>query len=146
LPNGIEMAMFFTDPAVYREEGISIHDQLKNAPVTTQRLDGGQMKDSRVLHVTSSCRRAVFGESWLAVGDSACSFDPISGRGIFKALRHASSATAAISASLNGNLDPMLLYAGQVRHEYDDYVRQRRLYYASERRWSAHPFWLARPR
>jgi flavin-dependent dehydrogenase len=144
LPNGMEMAMFFTDPAVYRVEGISIQEQLKNAPLTRQRLEGGQMKDSRVLHVTSSCRRAVFGESWLAVGDSACSFDPISGRGIFKALRHARFATAAISASLNGNLDPMLLYAGQVRHEFDDYVRQRRLYYASERRWAEQPFWLAR--
>jgi flavin-dependent dehydrogenase len=144
LPNGMEIAMFFTDPAVYREEGISIRDQLENAPFTRRRLEGGQMKDSRVLHVTSSCRRAIFGESWLAVGDSACSFDPISGRGIFKALRHANSAAAAIAASLNGNLDLMRLYAGQIRHEYDDYVRQRRLYYASERRWPEHPFWLAR--
>ena len=136
--------MFFTDPAVYREEGVSLHEQLKNAPVTARRLEGGHIRDSCVLHVTSSCRRAAFGEGWLAVGDSACSFDPISGRGIFSALRRAKSATAAIIARLNGNGDPAVLYASQVRLEYDEYVRQRRLYYSSERRWSEHPFWLAR--
>ena len=144
LPHETAMAMFFTDPVLYREEGIFIQDQLKNAPLTVERLKGGHIRNSRVLHVTSSCRRAIFGDHWLAVGDSASSFDPLSGRGIFKALRHASSAASAIAASLNGNLDPMLAYATQVRREYDDYVRQRRLYYSAERRWIDHPFWLAR--
>ena len=146
LTRGIAITMFLTDPALYCEEGISIHEQLKNAPVTMRRLEGGHIHDSHVPHVTSSCRRAVFGDGWLAVGDSACSFDPISGRGIFSALRHAGSATAAITACLNGNMDPAVLYASQVRLEYDEYVRVRRLYYLSERRWSEHPFWLARCR
>lgn len=144
LPRGGAIAMLFTDPAVYRQEGVSIQDQIKAAPLTARRLDGGHIQESRVLHVTSSCRRAVSGNGWLAVGDSASSYDPLSGRGVFKALRDASSATTAITECLRGNTDPTLLYAAQVRLEFDEYVRHRRLYYATERRWSAHPFWLAR--
>jgi flavin-dependent dehydrogenase len=144
LPQGLAIAMFFTDPAIYREEGISIREQLWNAPATSRLLEGGCIEDSSVLHVTSSCRRSVFGAGWLAVGDSACSFDPISGRGIFNALRRARSASAAIMEQLTGNLDPTIQYARQVRLEYDEYVRQRRVYYMSERRWPDHFFWRTR--
>jgi flavin-dependent dehydrogenase len=136
--------MFFTDPAIYRQEGISVDDQLKAAPLTTRRLGSERVKASQVVHVTSSCRKTIFGDRWLAVGDSASSFDPISGRGIFKALHYATSAAAAIAARLNGSTDPTLSYASQVRKEFDEYVRQRKLYYSSERRWLEHHFWLAR--
>lgn len=146
LPDESTIAMFFTDPAVYRQEGISVHEQLKAAPVTARRLEGGRIRDSRVLHVTSSCRTAVSGNGWVAVGDSASSYDPLSGRGVFKALQHAASAAASITACLSGDDDSMLQYAAQVRLEFDEYVRQRRLYYAAERRWAEYPFWLARSR
>jgi flavin-dependent dehydrogenase len=144
LPNGSAIAMLFTDPAIYRQDGISIQQQLSNAPITGRRLKGGQIDNSRVLHVTSSCRRAVFGAGWLAVGDSACSFEPISGRGIFNALRRASFASTAIIEQLGGNPDLTIEYAWQLRLEYDEYVRQRWLYYTSERRWSNHLFWRSR--
>jgi flavin-dependent dehydrogenase len=144
LPDGTAMAMFFTDPLVYREEGISAYEELEAAPLTARRVQGGRIQDSRVLHVTSSCRKTMFCNGWLAVGDSASSYDPLSGRGVFKALQHASLATTAILASLNGDQDAMVSYAAQVRQEFDDYVRQRRLYYAAERRWPEHPFWKAR--
>jgi len=144
LPDGTVIAMFITDPVVYREEGILINDQLKAAPLTARRLNSGSVVDQRVLHITSSCRREVCGRTWVAVGDSASSFDPISGRGIFKALRDAKSAAAAVAASLIGDMDPIQLYAGRMRHEYDEYVRQRRLHYSAERRWPEHAFWQAR--
>jgi flavin-dependent dehydrogenase len=146
LPEGTAIAMFFTDPNIYRRDGISIHEQLKAAPFTARRLEDGQIQDSRVLHVTSSCRTAIFGNGWLAVGDSASSYDPLSGRGVFKALRNASSATPVITACLHGETGSMASYASQVRLEFDEYVRQRRLYYAIEQRWSEHAFWQARHR
>jgi flavin-dependent dehydrogenase len=144
LPGGTAIAMFFTDPVVYRRDGISIHDQLKAAPFTAQRFEGARLRDSRVLRVTSCCRTTLFGCGWLAVGDSASSYDPLSGRGVFKALCHASSATTSIAACLRGETDSMPPYARQVRIEFDEYVRQRRLYYASERRWPEYSFWRER--
>lgn len=144
LPEGTLMAMFFTDPEIYRREGISIYEQLKAAPLTAQRLENGHIRDSRVLHVTSSCRKTLLGNGWLTVGDSASSYDPLSGRGVFKALQHARSAACGIMAHLNGNKEAISMYATQVRREFDEYVRQRRVYYASERRWLEHAFWQAR--
>lgn len=145
LPGGTTMAMFFTDPVVYTEEGISIYEELEAAPLTARRLEAGHMQELRVLHVTSSCRKTMFGDGWLAVGDSASCYDPLSGRGVFKALQHASLSANAILAQLNGDISAISLYAAQVRREFEDYVRQRQLYYASERRWSEHAFWQARP-
>jgi flavin-dependent dehydrogenase len=144
VPNAQAIAMFFTDPQVYRQEGIAIQDELNAAPLTAKRLETARIGDSRVLRVASSCRRSLFGKGWLAVGDSASSYDPLSGRGIFKALRHASSAVNAVIASLAGNNELMSPYAGAVRGEFDEYVRQRRLYYESERRWAEESFWRAR--
>ena len=144
LPHGITIAMLFTDPLIYRQEGIVIGKELECAPLTARRLESGLIQNSSVLPVASSCRTAAFGEGWLAVGDSACSYDPISGRGIFNALRWATAASAAITECLKGNMAPTTRYASQVRLEYDEYVRQRRLYYASERRWPEHFFWSSR--
>jgi flavin-dependent dehydrogenase len=144
LPDGITIAMFFTDPVVYCLEGIAIQDQLKAAPLTARQMDGGHIQNSRVLRVNSSCRTTPFGNGWLAVGDSASCYDPLSGRGVSKALRQASSAANTINACLRGQTDSMSLYAMQVRLEFDEYVRQRRLYYATERRWSEYAFWKAR--
>lgn len=146
LPQGEAIAMFFTDPVIYRKDGISIDEELRAAPLTLGRLQGGHIKVSRVLRVTSSVRSTLFGRGWLAVGDSASSYDPISGRGVFKALRHGVSATNAIAAYLRGDVDSMARYARLVRSEFDEYVRQRSVYYASERRWSEHSFWRARAR
>lgn len=144
LPNGSAVAMLFTDPVIYRQEGVSIHQQLSIAPVTARRLKGGQVDSSTVLHVTSSFRRSVFGAGWLAVGDSACSLDPLSGRGIFNALRHAGFAAAAIVGQLGGNPDLRIEYARQLRVEYEEYLRRRWLYYTAEQRWPNHLFWRTR--
>ena len=144
LPQGTTIVMFFTDPLTYRQEGVVIGEHLKEAPLTARRLQGGHIQNSNVLQVSSSYRTAVFGEGWLAVGDSACSYDPISGRGIFNALHWGKSASAVITECLQGNMEPATQYADQLRRDYDEYVRQRRLYYASERRWPEHSFWSGR--
>jgi flavin-dependent dehydrogenase len=141
------IAMFFADPGEYTNEGISPREQLADAPSTRGRLEHGSVVRSQVVRVSSSCRKQIFGPGWMAVGDSASSFDPLSGRGIFKALRQGALAAEAIDARLRGNDDaPMSEYALLVRREFDDYVRQRRQFYAGERRWLDQTFWRARAR
>jgi len=138
------VAMFFADPGEYAAEGIVLGDQLADAPLTRSRLEGGHIGGSRVVRVSSSCRRTISGGDWVAVGDSASSYDPLSGRGVFKAMRHAGLAAAAVDARLRGNGAALDEYATRVRTEFDDYVRQRREYYAGERRWTDQPFWRGR--
>jgi flavin-dependent dehydrogenase len=138
LPNGQMIAMFFTDPEIYSNEGIVPGDQLEHAPLTAHRLRSSRILTSRVVHAPSACRAKMSGDGWLAVGDSASSYDPLSGRGIFKACRHGAAAAVAIST---GAMDD---YDTRVRREFDEYVRQRRTHYASERRWPESIFWQKR--
>lgn len=143
-PGGGIVAMLFTDAAVYRDEGIVPEDQLTEAALTRSRLANAELCDPRVVYVTSSCRRRIAGEGWLAAGDSASCYDPLSGRGIFKALRQGGRAAEAVDACLNGDPGALDRYAARVRAEFEGYVPRRRLYYASETRWSSAAFWRGR--
>ena len=69
--------------------------------------------------MTSSCRRLISGEGWLAVGDSASSYDPLSGRGIFKAMRQATNAAIAVDGFLRGETGLLTDYAALVRAEFE---------------------------
>jgi 2-polyprenyl-6-methoxyphenol hydroxylase-like FAD-dependent oxidoreductase len=83
--------------------------------------------------------------SFIAVGDAASCFDPISGQGILKALRSGIFASYAIADSLCRD-DPtgMRRYCRFVQDEFAGYRATLRAYYALERRWSDHPFWRRR--
>jgi flavin-dependent dehydrogenase len=144
LPDRTGVAMFFTDPELYREVKTSLPDLLRAAPVTSTRLDGGRMEEPRIVHVPSGRRKKVFETDWVAVGDSASSYDPLSGRGIVKALRHGQAAAQAIDARLRGIPMRMDRYAAQVQREFEQYAQQRQSYYSLEQRWTDQPFWRRR--
>jgi flavin-dependent dehydrogenase len=84
------------------------------------------------------------GPGWLAVGDAAISFDPLSSQGILSALYMGMKAGQAIAHSLSG--DPVLLdeYLQRVEHIYNSYRRTRTAYYAAEGRWRDRAFWCRR--
>jgi flavin-dependent dehydrogenase len=140
LPNGDVMAMFFTDPETYRAPGIVLGDELTAAPLTRTRLAAGRIRRSRIVYAPSCCRKLIAGADWLAVGDSASCYDPLSGRGVLKALRQAAAAAKAVLA------DDRNEYVTLVRSEFASYVRQRKAYYAGERRWAESGFWKRRSR
>lgn len=85
----------------------------------------------------------VVGPGWLAVGDAASSFDPLSSQGIHKALSDGIGAAAALRASLD---DPTALdtYAAQITSRFEHYLQTRQHFYALERRWPEAPFWARR--
>jgi flavin-dependent dehydrogenase len=144
IPNRGAVAMFFTDPAIYREEGIVLAQQLDHAGLAARCLSAGRVSASRVLRAASSCRKTIDGNRWLAVGDSAVSLDPLSGRGIFNALRWADPAAEAIASCLDQDGDALPRFSAEVRRQYAEYVRQRRVHYSTEQRWTEHRFWRGR--
>jgi flavin-dependent dehydrogenase len=87
------------------------------------------------------------GEDWLAVGDAASVFDPLSSQGIFKALRSGTFASYAIADRLlRGDDSGLQRYRDYVREEFRSYLRARERYYGTERRWPASEFWNRRIR
>jgi len=146
LPQGETIAMFFTDCGLYAREGIVPEEQLSQASLTRGRLLGAIPVATRTVYASSSCRAAIAGEAWLATGDSASSYDPLSGRGILKALRQATNAAIAVDGFLRGETGLLADYAALIRREFDGYVRERRAHYAAERRWTGREFWDKRCR
>ena len=144
LPDRVGVAMFFTGAEVYQEVGVSLAEQLRAASLTRRRLGEGCLEEPRIVHTPSGLRKTVFGADWVAVGDSASSYDPLAGRGIFKALRHGQVAARAIDAQLRGDPAGMHRYGAQVKQQFEQYARQRSRYYSLERRWLDEPFWRVR--
>jgi flavin-dependent dehydrogenase len=138
LPDGRTVAAFFVEPDFYVEQGVGLAEQLRGAPLTCARVGRARLVRSDIVHVSSSIRKRVAGDGWAAAGDAAASYDPLSGYGITKALQNASDLAEAIA---RGDLDA---YASGVQSAFAAYVRQKRAYYAMERRWEQRPFWVNR--
>jgi len=85
------------------------------------------------------------GPGWLAVGDAASLFDPLSAQGILKGLRSGVFASYAIADLLEKEDDSGLArYDRFVRDEHAGYLRVRARYYAEETRWPESAFWSRR--
>jgi flavin-dependent dehydrogenase len=80
----------------------------------------------------------------LCVGDAASCFDPVSGQGIFKALRGGVFASYAIADSLRGNQNAAMRFRRFVKSEFTAYVETLGHYYGLEQRWPDRPFWQRR--
>lgn len=89
----------------------------------------------------------VVGNRWLAVGDAASAYDPLSAQGILKALQDGEAAGAAVAGFLGGQGPLALLaYQDDIFARFTDYLRLRRYLYRLERRWPQSSFWRNRTR
>lgn len=115
--------------ASYQASGV-----IRGAPANSQRL------------------RAFCGDAWMAVGDAAQAYDPLSSQGIDKALRTGSHAGHLIHYALTDEVDNSLKvdnryiqqYSKQQLQLWDDYISQRNYYYGIQTRWADQPFWQRR--
>lgn len=86
------------------------------------------------------------GERWLAVGDAAMAFDPLSSKGIANALYTGVRAAGVIWACERGDADAVGGYARHVREIHRVYRGQCWGFYAMEGRWVGSGFWRGRSR
>ena len=150
LPDGRHVVTFFTDADLARP--LRLRDTAAwsallayGAPLTYRRLadaipDGpGQLRpaDSVILD-------RLTGADWLAVGDAASTFDPLSSHGIVKALRHAGIAAYAIADHRRGAPLALAKYAALLRREFAEFLDAKRGFYREETRWPDSPFWRRR--
>jgi flavin-dependent dehydrogenase len=77
------VAAFMTDADLLRvHESVTPQtfcDQLRHAPETAARVDGLSFNQLHVRSAASSWLQQANGENWLAVGDAAAAYDPLSG-------------------------------------------------------------------
>jgi flavin-dependent dehydrogenase len=84
------------------------------------------------------------GTGWLAVGDAAAAYDPISSQGIYKALADGTRAAKAIANFLHGSAAELDDYQVEAADRFRRYLDNRNYFYGLERRWPDSAFWMRR--
>lgn len=84
------------------------------------------------------------GEGWLAIGDAAMAFDPLSSHGITKGLRHGWMAGKAVSNYIRGDNFAIHRFCQDLEQIFGEYQNTRAGYYATEQRWADSLFWRRR--
>jgi len=84
------------------------------------------------------------GDGWLAVGDAAASFDPLSSQGLLNALYTGLKGAEALHRALAGEGSGLLAYEDRLRRVYRTYLARRTSFYAAEGRWPGRTFWRRR--
>jgi len=98
------------------------------------RVVGGDAGSSRAAQLAGQC--------WLAVGDAAIAFDPLSSHGITNAVYTAQRAAEAIALHLSDPHEKYFReYAESVSAIFATYLGTRYELYQRERRWPGAPFW-----
>jgi flavin-dependent dehydrogenase len=143
LPSGMALAGFHThrrdamrllaDPEAWR-------DALADTRHVGRMLAGTSFERPRSLEAGGARLDRYSGNEWIACGDAALSFDPISGQGIFSALYGGLKAGSAIDDALTGARTSQREYSKRLDKIRQVYAVRRRAVYQGERRWSG-PFW-----
>lgn len=109
-------------------------------PLRAEQLaQGPRAHDASVRHSPE-----VAGSGWIAVGDAALSFDPLSSQGIFFALYSGIRGAEAVAAALHSDRAVRTVsadYRARVGRVYVANDRARRLFFVREPRYRDHPYW-----
>lgn len=148
LPHHTRVVIFHTDAQqainirhkpelwdVYLQDTQYIHHCLHNVIYNTL---------PTLIEAGGSCLNKVAGSQWVATGDAALTFDPISSQGIFNALYTGMKAGQAVHAALTGDLSLVDSYVNRLKSIRIAYCHHHSFIYRSEERWIDEPFWLLR--
>ena len=121
------------------------HELMQRAPLTFERAGCRQIPPpSMVVSAGSLVRRPVVGPNWIATGDAALAFDPLSGQGVLKSIETGTRCAAAIAGYFAGDASALSEYDSWVQETYHAYLSERRYFYEGVRRWPSSQFWKRR--
>ena len=147
LPDDTLLLTFSSDADTVKTMGLHKPDNwlaLLDAASNTKVLTRGTVQLDAGIHrfpAPSYCLDRPCGDKWLAIGDAASAYDPITSQGIIKSLANALLAGHTTGQWMTGDtLDPGR-FAQTIAAEYQQYLAMRRYFYQLERRWPDSIFW-----
>lgn len=147
IPGEYLLVTFYTTASVVRTLGLHslknwIH-LLAEAPNTWNLLSQMEPVENKIrgYNAVSFCLNTIVGEQWLAVGDTAATYDPITSQGITKATTQGARAAEIIAHYLQGEKEALQQYEREVKAQYAYYLSSRNYFYTLEKRWPDSPFW-----
>jgi flavin-dependent dehydrogenase len=149
LPGRQTVAAFMTDADLLPRGHSSViqrwRERLWQSPLTMSALrDPATVHDVRVVCAHTARLDRAFGPTWIAAGDAVASYDPLSSRGISKALESGMRAAQAVAAWFTDRRSANDDYAAWVDDNFENYCRQRQHFYAQVTRYPHSPFWQRR--
>jgi len=150
VPGGRVAVAVASDPAILKDRGLSRENPWLEALAATEHIApalagaGYQPRSLRAWPAHSFRLDRVVGKGWLAAGDAASAYDPISAQGVFKALGGGIAAGTAVHSHLAGDAEALPTYADTVQRDFQVYTANRGHFYAQERRWPQASFWSRR--
>jgi len=148
LPGGQAVVAWMSDADLIRSRGLHRTDSwlqhLSRSQLTFDRIHKATPRAPIRLWSAQSQRLDRFcGEDWLATGDAAGTFDPLSSAGILKALRWGKIASFAAADHFFGRAFSQR-YDALLNAEYKSYLATRQRFYQMEQRWPESSFWSRR--
>lgn len=150
LPGNKLVMVLMADADTISQQNLAQTDNWQQAlahmPLTSQRSQSANNFSSpKSWPAFSSYLKTPYGDQWLAVGDAAASYDPLSSSGIPHALGSGVRGALAAMAQLEGQHPEKLdLYQQTLIAEYQQYFNTRGDYYRRVNRWPESRFWQRR--
>ena len=149
LPDSRLVLAYMTDADLYARERKRSSNyflrQLESTKHSRSRVGSKDfIGDFRIVAANSSRLNFVAGRNWLAVGDAAMAFDPLSGQGVYKALEFGLLASRSIQQHLAGDTSALQDYSSAVEKDFNSYLLTRKQFYARETRFPDSLFWQRR--
>jgi flavin-dependent dehydrogenase len=151
IPGGRFAVALFTDAALHDARAArtvdGLHMLLAAAPRTRGRLDAhGAVLDGepRFVGADSGRLEPAQGPGWIAVGDAAITYDPISAHGLTLALRTGVDAAEALLGDAAGDTEALPRYGARLARAFHVYRREALHIYRAEQRWPTAAYWQKR--
>lgn len=149
LPDERSIIAYMTDadllPLSRAAEAECWQSRLMQTTFTKKRLNVETFEGSlQRLSAQSYIANSIVGKAWVAVGDAAFAFDPLSSQGIYNALESGLRAAEAIEQSFNGAEDGQGQFTAWAQSRFEKFLLKRKWYYNQEQRWSDSVFWKRR--
>ena len=153
VPSGERLVSFFTDSDLADQRELRAAQGFMDALRRTSEISRlVEALDYRCPDAPSATDAATVwldkqgADGWLAIGDCAASFDPISARGVASALHAGALAARAVDDELDGRTGAVGRHLLHQRLVFANYLHQLREVYSWERRWPHSEFWRRRHR
>ena len=151
LPEGKLIAVYMSDRdlpdrvAVSRADGwLALLNETKYTFQRACKYGGERPTPPRIVAAHTVRLTTVAGEGWLAVGDSAVSFDPLASHGISMAMGSGFHAASAIVDYLHGRPNALRSYERLIDGAFAHYLFMLHDAYLREQRWPRELFWRRR--
>ena len=147
LPGGKLLMGFVTDPKIANISGNRrkyFWDAVRDEAPHTRLRAGTVTQEPEVALIESGFLAHMSGEAWLAIGDSAMTFDPLSSHGLTSAIEQAIEASEIVSSGADQSA--ISAFDAKRTRLFDKYDMQRFRLYRSVERFSDKKFWQARDR